>query len=474
MSSVRVFGHYIRLSLLLLAIVEGLLLLTSFIIATEVRWWTIDRPMPLPFWELVASGMLVGTVLLVALASLGLYETSVREGWTGSILRIVLAIFFGSAMLGAISFFFRGLDFWRSVLAINAVISFVAIGGLRSAAYFVNPTIFRRHVLVVGDGPVAQELTRVGRRSLAFVGVVIPSRGANGEDAAAGVAQERRLGKLPVLDASESLSELVARHDADEIVLALSDRRGRLPMEALLDCRMSGIRVLDALTFYERELGLVKLDLLTASWLLHDGGFGQGAMTRLVKRGMDLSLSSIMLVVMSPLMALAGLAVWIEGRFREPIFHHQTRIGANGKAFRITKFRSMVCDAEADGRARWAVKNDPRVTRVGAVMRKTRIDELPQLVSVLKGDMSFVGPRPERPQFVVDLIQTSPYYAVRHRVKPGLTGWAQLRFPYGSSEEDALRKLEYDLYYVKNYSIFLDLLIIIQTVEVVLFGKGAV
>ncbi|WP_206171880.1 TIGR03013 family XrtA/PEP-CTERM system glycosyltransferase [Thiorhodococcus mannitoliphagus] len=270
------------------------------------------------------------------------------------------------------------------------------------------------------------------------------------------------------------LLDIAVAREADEILVAVKDRRGSLPMEQFLDCRMAGISILEPQSFFERELGLVKLDFLTPSWLVHADGFRQGTLTLAIKRFMDVSVALIFLLLLAPIMLLTVLAIAVESRFRHPVFYRQTRVGVNGIAFKVLKFRSMRVDAEADGKARWATKGDPRITRVGAFIRKARIDELPQILNVLKGEMSFVGPRPERPEFVEELARKNLFYAARSRIKPGVTGWAQLRYPYGSSEEDALRKLEYDLYYLKNHSTFLDFLILLQTVEVVLFGKGAI
>jgi sugar transferase (PEP-CTERM system associated) len=236
---------------------------------------------------------------------------------------------------------------------------------------------------------------------------------------------------------------------------------------------MSGVDVLNLVSFFERRGGKIRLDMLYPSWLYLSDGFRESTFRRAHKRTFDLALVLLLLPVALPFMLLIALAVFVESGGRGPILYKQTRVQQDGIPFQIYKFRSMVVDAEQGGVARWASKNDARITRVGSVLRKGRLDELPQLFNVLKGDMSFVGPRPERPEFVAQLAEKIPYYEERHRVKPGLTGWAQIRYPYGDSEQDALEKLQYDLYYVKNYSIFLDLLILLQTAEVVVLGKGA-
>jgi sugar transferase (PEP-CTERM system associated) len=244
-------------------------------------------------------------------------------------------------------------------------------------------------------------------------------------------------------------------------------------IEELLECRQSGIAITDLTTFFEREAGRVQLSLTHPSWLVYSGGFNATPMRRFTKRSFDLAASLCVLLLTWPLMLLVALAIVIESGPGQPVFYRQERVGARGRTFQLIKFRSMRTDAERDGVARWASQNDDRVTRVGRFIRKVRLDELPQLWNVLKGEMSLIGPRPERPQFVADLATKISYYNLRHCLKPGLAGWAQLRYPYGASEDDAEEKLKYDLYYVKNHNLLFDLLILIQTVEVVLFRRGA-
>ena len=269
------------------------------------------------------------------------------------------------------------------------------------------------------------------------------------------------------------LRDFVRENQIDEIVLAVDDRRKSMPVHEILDCKMDGVAVIDMLTFFERETGKVKLELVSPSWLFLSDGFRIDNVSLLMKRGLDILISLLLLPIFLPVMLVVAIAIWLESRGQEAVIYRQTRVGNGGKEFQIYKFRSMGVDAEKDGVAQWAKKHDARVTRVGAIIRKIRLDELPQLFNILKGDMSFVGPRPERPEFVKQLEEQYPYYRERHRLRPGLTGWAQIRYQYGSSLEDAFEKLQYDLYYTKNYSIFLDLLIVLHTMEVVLMGKGA-
>jgi sugar transferase (PEP-CTERM system associated) len=267
-----------------------------------------------------------------------------------------------------------------------------------------------------------------------------------------------------------SLVELASRHGISEIVVATSERRG-LPVRQLLLCKISGIKITEFLDFWERETRTIDLEALRPSWLFYSDGFRCRMLDAVVKRGFDIIVSLAIMILTLPLQLVTALLIKLESP--GPVFYHQERIGRYGRVFTILKFRSMRADAEPDGKACWAADRDPRITRVGAVIRKLRIDELPQLINVLRGEMSFVGPRPERPVFVEQLSQAIPYYAERHWVRPGITGWAQVNYPYGASVQDAKRKLSFDLYYLKNASVFLDLLILFQTVPTVLTRSGA-
>jgi sugar transferase (PEP-CTERM system associated) len=263
----------------------------------------------------------------------------------------------------------------------------------------------------------------------------------------------------------------IAREQAvDRIVVALSDRRGQLPISELLQAKLSGIQVEDAATTYERLTGKILIDDLKPSWLIFSNGFVVSRTTRVLKRGIDIVLASLGLVLGAPLMVLTAIAVHLDSA--GPILYSQERVGENGAVFTVYKFRSMRADAE-NGTPVWARNQDDRITRVGRFIRATRLDELPQLWNVLRGAMSFVGPRPERPFFVDRLVREIPFYQQRHAVKPGLTGWAQVKYQYGSSVEDAMEKLRYDLYYIKHLSIALDLSIVFDTVKVIIFGRGA-
>lgn len=319
-------------------------------------------------------------------------------------------------------------------------------------------------VLILGTGETAHRVSRVLTDEAHGVHIVGHVAGP--------VEPDSRPAGLTVLEPGPSLRQLAQLHRADEVVVALSERRGgATPLSELLDCRIGGIVVNDINTHFERRLGQIRLEHLSAHWLIFGDGFNQGTARTMVKRIFDILSALILLVPGLPLMALAAAAIRLESP--GSVLYRQERVGLGGRAFNVVKLRSMRVDAEKDGRPRWASTNDARITRVGRFIRLTRIDELPQLFNVLRGDMSLVGPRPERPFFVEQLTQQLPFYAVRHSVKPGLTGWAQVRCDYGSSVEEARNKLQFDLYYVKNHSLMLDLMVVLETIGVVLTGKGA-
>jgi sugar transferase (PEP-CTERM system associated) len=275
-----------------------------------------------------------------------------------------------------------------------------------------------------------------------------------------------------VIARGASLADVVQQLGVDEVIVAVRQQRGGvLPLRDLLDCRLNGVHVTDLARYFERVHGQVPIESLKVSWLIYGHGFRQNVVRASVKRCFDLLVSAALIILTLPLIVIATALIAAEGG--GPVIYRQERVGFRGRTFTVFKLRSMNQDAEKDGRAAWASVNDARVTRVGRLIRRSRIDELPQLVNVLKGEMSFVGPRPERPEFVAMLTEQIPYYAVRHSVKPGLTGWAQVRYSYGATVEQSVRKLEYDLYYVKNHTLLLDLVILLETVRVVLLGEGA-
>ena len=330
--------------------------------------------------------------------------------------------------------------------------------------------MLKRRVLVLGNGTQAARIAKLVETGENEYFVPISFIATPGERSRRHPDTADRSDSDAAALADDALTEIVYRQGASEIVVATDDRRG-LPVRQLLHCKLAGIKVTDFLDFWERETRTVDIESLRPSWLFYSDGFRCGPVDEMLKRAFDIGVSLGLLLLTLPLVVLTACLIKLESP--GPIFYHQARVGLHGRVFTILKFRSMRVDAETDGRPRWASERDPRVTRIGAVIRKLRVDELAQIFNVLRGDMSFVGPRPERPFFVAELARAIPYYSERHWVRPGITGWAQVNYPYGASTEDAWVKLTYDLYYVKNRSIFLDFVILLQTARVIFWNYGA-
>ena len=472
MPHIRILRHYIHTPYLIIAACEAVLVVA----AVYLGFWLRNQDPDLVTPSHVMTSIVYSVIVILGMVAMGVYGSHVREGYVGMMLRTAVAVFLIASMgSGFVFYFLPDLAIWRGTLAISAVASFLFIAIFRWLALrILDSDNLKRRVLVLGTGARAEKIASRMRRRYDQRGFLIHGYIAFEQ----GTDQVSRHGGA-ILALDEPLSVLCDRERVDEIVVALDERRRNrahsagLPLEELLECRLSGIHVCDVQAFIEREAGKLDIELLQPSWMVFSDGFIAGTWRSASKRAFDLAASCGLLIVAWPFMLLAAIAIWCESGFKGPILYRQQRVGLDGRCFEVTKFRSMRTDAEKGGEAVWASVDDPRVTRVGGVLRRSRIDELPQIFNVLKGDMSFVGPRPERPEFVGDLQEKIPYYVHRHRIKPGLTGWAQLCYPYGASLEDAREKLQYDLYYLKNHSILLDLIILIQTVDVVLVGDGA-
>ena len=459
---IRLFKHYIPHAVMLL----GLFDLAILLIAGEVSWQIRASQIGSDAGPLGARvGMLILFAMTVWLAmiAVGTYGADALRSMRYAGARLLVAVSLGIIALTVIDFMLPGHTFWRSTLLYAM---FLSIGSLVANRLMVGTVIgtsaFRRRVLVLGDGLRARRIRDLAERpesGFAVVSFIGMNEGSP--------VIEEAIPRAAIHD----LGRFVENIGASEVVLALEERRNSLPLKDLLRIKTHGVHVNDFSSFLERETGRVDLDTLNPSWLIFSDGFSSGrVLSSAAKRIFDVTASGLLLVLTLPIIMLFALLVKLDSR--GPAFFRQTRIGLYGQTFQLVKLRSMRTDAEKDG-AQWAIKNDPRVTRLGRFIRKVRIDELPQVWTVLTGRMSFVGPRPEVPQFVTDLEDKLPYYAERHMVKPGITGWAQINYPYGASVEDARAKLEYDLYYAKNYTPFLDLLILLQTLRVVLWPEGA-
>lgn len=403
--------------------------------------------------------------LITGLLSMGLYRPRQRPTRSETAVRIVLGVAVGGVISIIFFYLIPHVSFGRGALALGLGIAILLLFGVRLGMMQLldfNP--IKRRVLVIGSGQSALKIRQLRRRADRRRFDVIGFVALTPDDERQAV--ELEIEPLMTLDEAREITPL------DEIVVALDDRRGAIPLEFLLNHKKRGIAVSDVVDFLERETERLDLDILRPSWLLYE----KSSQTRMLyhgsKRLFDLVFSAVLLILLSPILALTALGIRLEDGAKAPLLYRQRRVGRNGDVFRLTKFRSMRVNAEHGTGPCFAASNDSRVTRVGRVIRRFRIDELPQLFNVIRGDMSVVGPRPERPEFVDVLARQVPLYFYRHGVRPGLTGWAQLNFPYGASMDDAREKLTYDLYYIKNTNIMTDLFILLQTLEVVVWGRG--
>ena len=396
----------------------------------------------------------------------GLYRRAQKLSAGAYFLRIVLAPAIGIPLAFLVAHWMPGVDVLHDNWIVAIVLSLLGLLLVRHVIVLPLVSHLMPHrVLVLGTGPEARlveaSLTSTNPLGLRLVGFYPLEK-----------TQENVVSPGRVVARGGSLDDTVEQLGIDEIIVAVRQQRGGvLPLRALLECRLNGVQVTDLERYFERVHGQVPIESLKISWLIYGHGFRQSVLRNVVKRCFDLTVAAVLIVVTVPIAILAGLLIALEGG--GSVIYRQERVGHRGRNFTVFKFRSMARDAEVEGRPTWATANDPRVTRVGKLLRRTRIDELPQLLNILKGEMSFVGPRPERPEFVAMLTEQIPFYAVRHSVKPGLTGWAQVRYSYGATVEQSIRKLEYDLYYVKNHTLLLDLVVLLETVRVVLLGEGA-
>jgi sugar transferase (PEP-CTERM system associated) len=399
--------------------------------------------------------------------ALGLYNSKLRVNFRGVLRRLLMCVAVAFFILTMINPFYGDQVLPIEVLAFASLVSFIVISFFRYFTFQVDFFGFnKRVVLVLGAGERASIIERrmrrdVDRQNFSVHGYVIMD-----DDLEEGIKEETRI------SLEGSLVNYALEHDIDEIVVASDERRNNLPVDELFACKIRGIEITEILDFIERETGQIAVNLIYPSWVIYSNGF---ASVNHLRNSLDWVFNAVMAVVLFtvtwPVMLITIFLMKLDEGFRAPIFYLQERVGVDGEPFNIIKFRSMRLDAEKFG-AQMASENDPRITKIGNFLRKYRIDELPQMYNVIRGDMGFVGPRPERPEFVQSLIKNIPYYNERHNVKPGLTGWAQLKYPYGATEADSLEKLTYDLYYIKHRSFMLDLLILVRTVEIVLFGKG--
>jgi sugar transferase (PEP-CTERM system associated) len=413
---------------------------------------------------ILVKALLVTLIFQVCLYYFDLYDFSTVGTFSESATRIIQAFGFGCILLAIPYYFFPATTIPFVYFAASFLLICLCIAIWRfSYGQILEKKIFSKPIILIGTGNLALSITRE-----------IMSRMDSGYTVAAFVGKDSpdfsdQMG-TKYLEGFSSLTEIASTGKIERVVVALDERRGKTPIKELLECKLLGMKITPGIEFYEELTGKILVGNVNPDWLIYSDGFKKGKLLMFSKRMLDFSVSLTGLLLSLPISIISAIVIKLESP--GPVLYSQERVGEKGRTFWIYKFRSMCCDAESNGPV-WAEENDCRVTRFGAFIRKTRIDEIPQLWNILKGEMSFVGPRPERPFFVEQLQKKIPYYSLRHNVKPGLSGWAQISYPYGASEEDALHKLEYDLYYIKNLCFRMDILIALQTIKIILFQKGS-
>jgi sugar transferase (PEP-CTERM system associated) len=463
---IRIFKHFVPLQILALVLADAVILFGAMYLGIAFRFIVGDTGGLHEILPIYPKAIVFTLAMLGTMTAFGLYMRDVVRGDWGYYLRFLGSFATGTIVMTMTFYMVPGIFLGRGAFALTVLTAMLgAVIARGTFLRIVNHDVLKKRLLVLGSGTRAAKVEEILREhdlghKFYLVGFVPLDN------------KQHSVNKDKIINDSRHLLATAIHYEVDEIIVGVRDRRGgALSMEELLECKLEGINVVDLSSFFERETGHVQLDSLNPSWMVFSDGFCRSSTRNVMKRAFDIAASTLLLVVTLPVMAITALLIYLEtGR---PILYRQARIGECGHVFEVLKFRSMCVDAERAGAPQWAKVGDSRITRVGNVIRKLRIDELPQIFNVLKGDMSFVGPRPERPFFVNELAKQIPFYASRHSVKPGITGWAQINYPYGASVEDAKHKLQYDLYYAKNHSLFLDVVILFQTAQVVLFGKGA-
>jgi len=465
---IRLFKHFVPAQILFLALLDACVLFASMYIGVAIRFAGIPLEHVPDILPIFPKALVFTFVMLSVMTAFGLYVRDVPRKNLAYYGRFIGSILVGLVAMAMIFYVVPHVFVGRGAFGLAVAVAFVGTAMNRLIfVRIVDNEVLKRHILVVGTGSRAATVKELFdqsaelRAKFNLLGYVPFAEGG-----------QHYVDETLLLNGNEPLLATVIKHEIDEIIVGVRDRRScKGLMGELLECKLEGISVIDLVSFFERETGHVQLDSLNPSWMVYSDGFSKSSARNVSKRIFDVVAASVLLLITAPIMLLTAIAIFLESGF--PIFYRQERVGECGHTFSVLKFRSMRQDAEKEGSPQWAKKDDNRVTWVGRFIRKVRIDELPQIFNVLRGDMSFVGPRPERPYFVHELSRKIPYYASRHAVKPGITGWAQIRYPYGASLEDAIKKLQYDLYYAKNHTFFLDLIVLLQTAQVVLFGKGA-
>ena len=466
---IKIFNRYFSIKDILFFFIESLLIFFAVLLAAYIRFKISNYS---NYWMLKYNVIIPKIILITFVYQMSLYyndmyNTKIIRTAQEIVIRSLQAVGAAAVFLSIIYYIIPDLIIGRGVFLISIIfLTIITILWRLFYSWTISINAFDEKILIIGTGNTAKD---IAKRILSKEKVGYKIVGFIAEDNSLKIGTS--LVNPKIIGTCHDMCEIVEKEGISRIIVALSERRGRLPFDMLLKCRLNGIRIEDDATFYEGINGKIRLVSLRPSWLIFSDGFKKSWLSLTTKRLLDITASFILLIIALPVMILTSMLVKLDSR--GPVFFKQERMGMDGRIFTLFKFRSMREDAESKSGPVWATKDDDRVTRIGGIIRKTRLDELPQLINVLKGDMSFVGPRPERPFFIEQLKEKIPYYALRESVRPGVTGWAQIRYPYGASVEDAFEKLQYDLYYTKNMSFLLDLTIIFDTIKVVLLGRGS-
>lgn len=461
----RIANHYVSRLTSILLMLEFIVSVGAVYLGASLRLIGSAETFQSVNQQFFLTACVIGLIIVFSMAVLGMYQISSRESIRKIFLRLMPSLVLALALTTLIFYIFPSFFLGRGVVGLIFFVAAIGILVVRAAAFKTTQSgLLRTRIIFLGTGVLARgchefAVNKNGNHEFDIVGFV-------------GSVEEEGVPSGFVLPLNLGIVELVKKFNVNEIVVAVQNRRSeQFPLKELLDCKLMGISVIDASAFIEREACQICVKSVQPGWLVFGNGFDQSFFRRFGKATFDFFVSAIIFALSLPLMLITAIAIYLEDR--GPIFYKQERVGKYGKTFFVLKFRSMGMNAEKSGVPQWASNDDPRTTKVGKFIRKLRIDELPQIINVLRGEMSFVGPRPERPFFVEKLCKEIPFYNMRHSIKPGITGLAQVRYAYGASVADAIKKLQFDLYYVKNNSLFLDILILIETIQVVLLGKGA-
>jgi sugar transferase (PEP-CTERM system associated) len=463
---IRLFRQYVSPRKIIFVVGEGLLI---FCAVTLVSFFVLGRELGITsmleiIWPKI---LLISVTTQFSLYFSDLYEFAASDTPIDLASRLIQSIGITSIILAIVYFIWPDMNIGKWIFFASLILLLLFLVSWRFLySLIIQRNFFAEKALVLGSGELTRDIMNEinSRKDLGYdvCAVITDEKGKIDKDQFKGMSIKYGFGNICDFASAKGVSS---------VIVALDEKRGILPYKELLSCKMRGINIIDGESFYERITQKLLVEKINPSWLIFSDGFVKSRISRVTKRLVGLILSVFMLFLLAPLMLLTAVAIKLDSR--GPVFFSQERVGENGEIFVLRKFRSMRTDAEEESGPMWATEDDPRITRVGKIIRKLRIDELPQLWNVFNGDMSFVGPRPERQFFVEKLKKTVPFYNERFSVKPGVTGWAQIKYPYGASEQDALEKLKYDLYYIKHMSILMDFVIIFHTVKTVLLGRGS-